>query len=115
MRSRIVTFLLAIALPLSAPAHHGWSSYDASRTLSLTGTIVAASYTHPHATIRLRTADRTWEAVLAPPSRMATRGIPEGALKAGVPATLEGHPSRQHDDELRAERITLGGRTVELR
>jgi hypothetical protein len=115
MKSRIVTFVLSLALPLSALAHHGWSGYDASRTITLTGTIVEASYTYPHATIRLKTADKTWEAVLAPPSRMSTRGIPGEALKAGLTATVEGYPSRQHDDEMRAERITLDGKTVELR
>jgi hypothetical protein len=43
------------------------------------------------------------------------RGIPGEALKVGATATVEGYPSRQHDDEMRAERITLDGKTVELR
>lgn len=115
MRSRIVTFLLALALPVGAAAHHGWSGYDSSRTITLTGTIVEVSYTYPHATIRLKTADKTWEAVLAPPSRMSSRGILGAELKVGAAATVEGYPSRQHDDEMRAERITLNGKTVELR
>ncbi len=115
MTSRMVTFLVSFSLPLAALAHHGWNGYDSSRGLTLTGTIVEASYTYPHATIKLKTMDGTWEAVLAPPSRMSARGIAGDALKPGLAATVEGYPSRQHDDEMRAERITLDGRIVELR
>lgn len=115
MTSRTVTFLLALALPATALAHHGWSGYDSNQALLLTGTIVEASYTYPHATIRLKTAAKNWEAVLAPPSRMSMRGIPRDALKIGATATVEGYPSRHQGDEMRAERITLDGKTVELR
>jgi hypothetical protein len=111
---RLAATLCAV-LALPALAHHGWSGYDSSKTITLTGSIVQASYTYPHATIKLQTADKTWEAVLAPPSRMSMRGIPGEALKVGATATVEGYPSRQHDDEMRAERITLDGKTVELR
>ncbi|HWQ39715.1 MAG TPA: DUF6152 family protein [Burkholderiales bacterium] len=115
MKSALFAFAVFLAVPISALAHHGWSSYDAGHTLVLTGTIVEASYSYPHATIRLKTAEKTWEAVLAPPSRMAMRGIPGDALKAGLTATVEGYPSRQRGDEMRAERITIDGKTVELR
>jgi len=115
MRSRIVPLLLAAALPVAALAHHGWSGYDSSQAVLLTGTIVEASYTYPHATIKLRTRDKTWEAVLAPPSRMSVRGIPGNALKVGSRATVQGFPGRLHAREMRAARITLDGKTVELR
>jgi hypothetical protein len=111
---------LAVASTLAliagtALAHHGWSGYDADKSMTLTGTIAEAHYTYPHATIRLQTTERTWEAVLAPPSRMANRGLPSEALKVGENATVEGYPSRTQDGEMRAERITIGGKTVELR
>jgi hypothetical protein len=46
---------------------------------------------------------------------MQNRGLPPEALRPGVRARLEGYPSRVHDSEMRAERITIAGRTVELR
>jgi hypothetical protein len=36
-------------------------------------------------------------------------------LKAGTTATVVGYPHREKADEMRAERITIDGKTVELR
>ena len=106
--------LLAM-LPVVALAHHGWSEYDAAQPLKLSGKIVEAGYEHPHGYVRLETPGKTWLAVLAPPSRMEARGLAKDALKPGVAATVEGYPKRAKPDEMRAERITVGGKTVELR
>ena len=58
---------------------------------------------------------KTWDAVLAPPSRMDTRGLTKDMLKVGTEATVEGYPNKSKPDEMRAERITVAGKTVELR
>lgn len=115
MKTPIAIGLLAAALALPAAAHHGWSTYDSSNTLSLSGTVTEVSYTYPHGTIRLEADGKTWLAVLAPPSRMSARGLPSTDLKAGMQATVEGHQSRQDPVEMRAERIILNGKTIELR
>ncbi len=114
---RLVAILAAGAAlaALPAAAHHGWSSYDNARPLTLTGTIVEADYSYPHATIRLEADGKSWLAVLAPPSRMSGRGLASAAHKSGVQATVEGYPSRNDATELRAERIVIGGKTTELR
>lgn len=108
---------LAAFLAASPPAlaHHGWSEYDSAKTLSVTGTIRESGYEHPHGHIRLQTTDRTWLIVLAPPTRMTHRGLPASALKNGVQATVVGYPNRSKAEEMRAERITIDGKTVELR
>lgn len=111
---RTILFALAF-LSLSAVAHHGWDGYDASKTLKLTGRIEAAGYENPHATATLKTADATWRVVLAPPSRMLSRGLTREMLAVGAEATVEGYPHRTEAGELRAERITIAGKTVELR
>lgn len=110
-----ISFLVASLAALPVAAHHGWSSYDNDKPISLTGTVVEASYTYPHGTIKLDAGDKTWIAVLAPPSRMSARGLPSEDLKAGVQATVEGYPNRDNPAEMRAERITIGGKTTELR
>jgi hypothetical protein len=113
--------VLASALPLAAAAHHGWSEYDSSKVLKLTGKIVEAGYEHPHGHIRLETkgagatAGKVWQVTLAPPSRMENRGLPKEWLKPGAAATVEGYPNRSKPEEMRAERITINGKTVELR
>lgn len=107
--------LFALALSLPALAHHGWSEYDSSRELKLTGTIAESGYEHPHGHIKLVTPGKTWNAVLAPPSRMTARGLPPEDLKPGGTVTVIGYPNRSKPEEMRAERITVGSKTVELR
>jgi hypothetical protein len=46
---------------------------------------------------------------------MDSRGFKKDALKVGAAATLVGYPSRTVSDEMRAERITMDGKTTELR
>lgn len=112
---RVLAVVAAAAFALPAAAHHGWSEYDTSQTLSLTGTIKASGYEHPHGHITLSTPAKTWQVVLAPPTRMENRGLPRDALKAGNTVTVVGYPNGGKPEEMRAERITFEGKTVELR
>jgi hypothetical protein len=113
---KLGTALGALAmLPLAALAHHGWSEYDSAKLLKLTGKIADSGYEHPHGHIRLVTPGKTWQAILAPPSRMEARGLSKEALKVGAQVTVEGYANRSKPEEMRAERITAGGKTVELR
>jgi hypothetical protein len=98
-----------------AAAHHGWSSYDSSKALTVTGTITTSGYEHPHGGVRLETPGKTWNVVLAPPSRMENRGLKKEMLAPGTKATVVGYPHRSDPDEMRAERITVAGKTTELR
>lgn len=115
MTRRILTLTLALGLGTPTLAHHGWSGYDSSTPLTLTGAIKRSGYEHPHGFIELETPGKTWRVVLAPPSRMSNRGLPASALTPGTPATVEGYPHRSDPQEMRAERITVGGKTTELR
>jgi hypothetical protein len=119
MLGRILS-VTALGLAIAAAgapaiAHHGWSGYDDSRVLTLTGTIRESGYEHPHGHIRLEVPGKTWSVVLAPPSRMERRGLPAALLAAGKTATVVGYPHRTEPDEMRAERITVEGKTIELR
>ncbi len=105
----------ALALPALAAAHHGWSEYDTTKPLKLTGKIVEYGYEHPHGHVRLETPGKTWWCVLAPPSRMQNRGLDKEMLRPGATVTLEGYANRDKPEEMRAERIIVGGKTIELR
>ncbi len=107
--------LAACAAASSALAHHGWSEYDSTKPLTVAGTIRESGYEHPHGHIRLEAPGKTWLVVLAPPSRMAARGLPATALKPGLKAEVVGYANRSKAEEMRAERITIDGKTVELR
>jgi hypothetical protein len=108
-------FLIGLAVPVAALAHHGWSEYDSAKVLKLTGKIVESGYEHPHGHIRFEAPGKTWSVVLAPPSRMENRGLPSEWLKPGGTATVEGYANRNKPEEMRAERITINGKTIELR
>ena len=114
MRSAVCLSVLLVA-SLPAHGHHGWSEYDSTRPLNLSGTIMKSGYEHPHGHIRLNADNKTWWVVLAPPTRMANRGLPASALKQGARATVTGYPNRSKPEEMRAERISANGKTVELR
>jgi hypothetical protein len=117
--SRRSALLAAIALGVvaaaPAAAHHGWGGYDASKPLTLTGTIEAVTFENPHGTLRLQTAEKTWLVILSPPRRMINRGLEGAMLKVGDTVAVEGYPHKTAPSEMRAERITVAGQTFELR
>jgi len=104
----------AVVLSTAAMAHHGWSGYE-TQISKVSGTIDAASYSNPHSSIRLKTPEKTWVVVLAPPSRMSNRGLTAEMLKTGKSVSVEGYVHKTDTNEMRAERITLDGKTIELR
>ncbi len=108
---------LAAALLLATPAlaHHGWGSYDAARVFTITAPVEHLDWSNPHAHLRLRHQGEIWEATLAPLSRMQLRGLSEAMLKPGTTVAVEVYPSTRTPREMRAERVTVAGKTVELR
>ena len=110
-----VGIFLACGVAAAAHAHHGWSEYDSAKPLKVAGTIKEAGYEHPHGHVVLQSKDRSWHVVLAPPSRMSSRGLTAAALKPGTEAEVMGYANRNKPEEMRAERITIAGKTVELR
>jgi hypothetical protein len=113
---KIVGFLALLpAAPAAVLAHHGWGSYDASKTLTIEGPIQTSSYSNPHATVTVKTADKVWTVTLAPVSRMQARGASAGFVAVGKTIRAVGYASKADPDEMRAERITVDGKTVEMR
>ena len=117
MRYRLMSVILAGALLAggAALAHHGWGSYDAASKFSVTSTVQRVEWQNPHVTVVVSYRNTPWDAVLAPPFRMSARGLDPDMIKPGTTVTLEGYPSTRVENEMRAERITAGGRTFELR
>ncbi len=110
-----LAFAAAALVATAAVAHHGWSSYDAERVMRPTAEVLESSWGSPHGAIVIAVEGQRWDVVLAPVSRMQARGLVEGDIAVGQTVTVEGYPRRDGTRELRAERITAGGKTVELR
>ena len=105
---------LALA-PVAALAHHGWSSYDAEKTLRITVPLTSVSWSNPHGTATAQWQKRNWTIVLAPVARMEARGLTRDMLAPGKPVTLVGYPRKDGTAEMRIERVIIDGKTVELR
>jgi hypothetical protein len=115
---RINHALLSISLTLAtavAWAHHGWSSYDANKVVKVEGPVLDVKYRNPHAEVAIDYQGARWTVVLAPLSRMEARGLQESELTAGKIVTIEGYPRADGMHEIRAERIVVDGKTVEMR
>lgn len=99
----------------AAWAHHGWSSYDAEKVLTIEAPLTVVEYRNPHAQVQVDRDGRPWVVVLAPTGRMESRGLKPDALVVGKVVTIEGYPRKDGTAEIRAERITVDGTAVELR
>ena len=53
--------------------------------------------------------------MLAAPFRMQSRGLPTEDIAVGKTVRVVGDPSRVREAEMRAERISANGKSVELR
>lgn len=114
LRSAALAAAFASAAGGAALAHHGWSSYLTDAVV-VSGPVRASSWGSPHGSIDMDHAGKRWTIVLAPVSRMQTRGLTEPAIAVGQTVKVEAYPKRDGTAEMRAERITAGGKTVELR
>jgi Family of unknown function (DUF6152) len=115
-RSLISLVVLSPVLAAGAAlAHHGWGSYDAAKPFTIRSSVEKLQWQNPHVHLDVKHQGATWEAVLAPPFRMDARGLRPEMLKAGTMVSVEGYPSTRAEREMRAERITVGGKTFELR
>lgn len=104
-----------VAMPTVAIAHHGWSSYDDSKPVSVTGSLQSVVWGNPHGAAKINFQNESWDVVLAPTSRMTARGLDAGSINKGQKVVLVGYPRRDGTTEMRIERITVGKTTVELR
>ena len=114
MRTLLVA-MLPLALAFPAAAHHGWGSYDSSKTVTVEATILDVKYENPHVEIVLEHNGKKYTMTLAPVFRMENRGVPKPLLIKGKKVKVEGYQSKVHGNEMRIERITVDGKVVELR
>ena len=76
---------------------------------------MTSKFENPHATITVRGTDKVWTVTLAPTSRMSSRGATDKVIAVGNNVSAYGYPSTVEKDEMRAERITVDGKTYEMR
>jgi len=111
--------VLSAAQP--AAAHHAFSSeFDASRPVTLTGTVTRVEWVNPHGWIHLEMrrpdgAVERWAVETATPNTLLRRGLRKKDLTAGIVITVHGYQAK--DESLRAHgtHLTLAdGRRIFL-
>jgi hypothetical protein len=131
LRKAAVAAVAAAALLLTGMTlHHGWANYHQDVELTYVGVITSNDIGNPHTYIDLRVLERSWKVqrgaeydrvaewnvVLAPLTRMRSRGLADNSmLGVGDTVTVVGYPHRSVEREMRAERIIIGDRRIELR
>jgi hypothetical protein len=112
--SKRIALIAVFALVGPAAAHHGWGSYIAANPVTVSGPILTSKFENPHATITVK-GDKEWTVTLAPTFRMNNRGATADVIATGKTVTAFGYPSTAEKGEMRAERITVDGKTYEMR
>ena len=95
--------------------HHGWANYDQTKVLDYTSEIKEPTYENPHSTMKIEYEGKEWLVILAPATRMNSRGLSAEMLKEGIPVRVVGYPHKKVEGEMRAERIFIDDKKYELR
>ena len=115
MLKRFAAFaLFCTAVIPAAQAHHGWSAYDSSKTLTIDAPISEIRWANPHGAAAVQYQGKRWDVVLAPITRMEARGLTADMLKKAKSVTLIGQPRTDGTAEMKIQRIVLEGKTYNL-
>ena len=99
--NRVVTYaLIAMAAMLTAStalAHHSFTMFDQSKTVTLNGTVKEFLWTNPHVFIQLLVkkddgSQEEWSIEMTSPEHLARAGWRPGTLKTGEKVTIVIHP-----------------------
>jgi hypothetical protein len=88
-----------LVLGVSAQAHHGVAVYDASKTITLMGTVAEFHFANPHTIIYFEVKDpngsmEQWQGELTSPNLLERYGWNSHSLKMGDRITVLCHPAR---------------------
>jgi hypothetical protein len=100
-RKRIGALVVAMALAIAAPgwSHHSHAMFDASKDVSVTGTVTAYVFRNPHVFLYIAVPDANGEVVnysieMSNIPNMIRRGIGKATFKPGDRITATVHPLR---------------------
>jgi hypothetical protein len=104
--------VLAAALP--AYAHHSFAAeYDASKQVSLTGTVTKVEWTNPHIFVHMDVPDEqtgtavAWKLEMGGPNALLRLGWKRDSLKAGDRVTVDGSLAKDGSALVNAKSIVM--------
>lgn len=124
MRNKLMLASLAIGVLFlfsgSALAHHGAAAYDASKPVTVTGTVTDFQFVNPHVIISLDVKDPStgkvekWAGELTSPNRLARAGWTKSEFKVGDVITMTGAPLRSGAPAMAIHKIMKDGQEVSM-
>ena len=88
------------AFTASAFAHHSFTMFDETKTVTLSGAVKEFEWTNPHSWLRVMVNDEKtgkpllWAYELSSPARLITMGMSANSVKAGDVVSVTFHPMR---------------------
>jgi Family of unknown function (DUF6152) len=112
---------LAIAFSPTLSGHHSFAAeFDASKPVTLEGTVARLEWTNPHAWLYLEVSDAggssvLWALELSAPSALARRGLRPDVVRPGTKLTVKGYRAKNGTPRARIWYVTLpDGRSLTL-
>jgi hypothetical protein len=115
MKALLTSAVMAAVLAVAAPAiaHHSFAAqYDATKPVTLTGTVTKVEWTNPHARFYMNVKGDdgktiNWNLELASPNYLKRAGWSSSSLKEGDQVTVEGSLARSGANMANARAVTL--------
>ncbi len=101
MNFKAISLATIAVAAFAAPAfaHHSFAMFDATKTVTLEGTVKEFEWTNPHSWLRLYVNDTTgkpvlWALELSSPARLTTMGMHADSVKIGDKVSVTFHPMK---------------------
>jgi len=85
---------------MPASAHHSFAMFDATKEVTMSGTVKEFEWTNPHSWLRVMVNDQKtgkpvlWALELSSPARLTTMGMHADTVKAGDVVSVTVHPMK---------------------
>ena len=95
----LATIAAAIFI-MPASAHHSFAMFDATKEVTMSGTVKEFEWTNPHSWLRVTVNDAKtgkpvlWALELSSPARLTTMGMHADTVKAGDVVSVTFHPMK---------------------
>jgi hypothetical protein len=99
-RALSLATIAAAIFVMPASAHHSFAMFDATKEVTLSGTVKEFEWTNPHSWLRVTVNDAKtgkpvlWALELSSPARLTTMGMHADTVKAGDVVSVTFHPMK---------------------
>src|SRR6266700_7798424 len=99
-RALSLATIAAAIFVMPASAHHSFAMFDATKEVTMSGTVKEFEWTNPHSWLRVMVNDQKtgkpvlWALELSSPSRLVTMGMRADSVKPGDAVSVTFHPMK---------------------